>query len=375
MDRYLHIVCLEAPCPADHGAAIDMMNRIKAFHKKGIKIHLHYFKCNHCGASKELESYCQTIQSYERKDALDCLSLNTPSFVNTRCNKTLVDNLNKDNHPVLLEGLHTTGIIGDISQNGRKICVRMHNEEAAHYRELARCTSNPARKTYYIAESVLTRKYTASLPDGCMYACMSSEDKEYFEEKGLSQVQLIPGFPDWQTVDCPTGVGSLCLFQGNLAEAENEKAALWLLCNVFNKVRVPFVIAGKNPSKSLEKAAGLCQNTCLVANPGEAEMTDLIQKAHINILPRLSKYSTGAPMKLLHALFKGRHCVTTPAMVEGTTLKEACHIGTSAGSLAAIISQLYYLPFEEEEIKLRKNLLEETYNNDKNIGLFIDYLW
>ncbi len=104
-------------------------------------------------------------------------------------------------------------------------------------------------------------------------------------------------------------------------------------------------------------------------------MMDLVQKAHINILPRFSKNNTGAPIKLLHALYKGRHCVTTPAMVEGTGLEQACHIGTSAGSLAAIISQLYYLPFEEEEIKLRKKLLEETYNNDRNIGMFIDYLW
>ena len=375
MDRYLHIVCLEAPYPADHGAAIDMMNRIKAFYKKGIKIHLHYFKCNSGGCANELSRYCESIASYERKETLDCLSLNTPSFVSARCNKKLVETLNKDNHPVLLEGLHTTGIIGDIRQTGRKIAVRMHNEEATHYRELARCTANPARKTYYIAESVLTRKYTATLPDDCMYACISEDDKLFFEEKGLSHVKLAPGFPAWQQVDCPTGVGSLCLFHGNLSEAENEKSALWLLCNVFNKVRVPFVIAGKNPSKSLEKAAGLCQNTCLVANPGEAEMTDLVQKAHINILPRLSKSNTGAPMKLLHALYKGRHCVTTPAMVEGTGLEEACHIGTSASSLAAIISQLYYLPFEEEEIKLRQRLLQTAYNNDENIGLFIDYLW
>lgn len=375
MDRYLHIVCLEAPCPADHGAAIDMMNRIKAFHRKGIKIHLHYFKCNNCCASKELSRYCESIESYERKDTLDCLSLNAPSFVNARCNKTLAGNLNKDNHPVLLEGLHTTGIISDIRQNGRKICVRMHHEESIHYRELARCTANPAKKTYYIAESVLTKKYTASLPGDCMYACVSADDKNYFEEKGFGNVKLVPGFPSWQEVNCPTGIGSLCLFHGNLSEAENEKAALWLLCNVFNKVRIPFVIAGKNPSKSLEKAAGLCQNTCLVANPGETEMMDLVQKAHINILPRFSKSNTGAPIKLLHALYKGRHCVTTPAMVEGTGLEQACHIGTSAGSLAAIISQLYYLPFEEEEILLRKRLLEETYNNDRNIGTFIDYLW
>ncbi|HMR84150.1 MAG TPA: mannosyltransferase, partial [Niabella sp.] len=113
----------------------------------------------------------------------------------------------------------------------------------------------------------------------------------------------------------------------------------------------------------------------LVSNPSEREMEDLVQKAHINILPGFNKNVTGVRIKLLHALYKGRHCVTTPAMVEGTGLKDACHIGTTANAIASIISQLYYLPFEEEEVKLRKRLLEDTYNNDKNIGQFIDYLW
>lgn len=375
MSRYLHIVCLDTPCPADCGDAIDMMNRIKAFHKKGVKIHLHYFRFNEKCNSLELSKYCETVQSYERKDALDCLSLNTPYFVNCRCNDTLVENINKDSHPVLLEGLHTTGIINHIKQEQRKICVRMHNEASVHYREMARCTLNPAKKTFYLAESLLTKKYTSTLPDECLYACVSDEDRDSFANLGLSNVQTIPIFPSWQTVDCPAGMGSLCLFHGNLANPDTEKAALWLLSNVFNLVRIPFIIAGKNPPKSIQKAAGLCQNTCLVSNPSEREMEDLVQKAHINILPGFNKNVTGVRIKLLHALYKGRHCVTTPAMVEGTGLKDACHIGTTANAIASIISQLYYLPFEEEEVKLRKRLLEDTYNNDKNIGQFIDYLW
>lgn len=375
MSRFLHIVCLDTPCPADCGDAIDMMNRIKAFHKKGIKIHLHYFRLNEKCNARELNNYCETVQSYERKDAMDCLSLSAPYFVSCRFNDTLVENINKDNHPVLLEGLHTTGIINHINQEHRKICVRMPNEASVHYREMARCTLNPAKKTFYLAESLLTKKYISTLPHDCLYVCVSDEDRSSFANLGFNNVRTIPIFPTWQTVDCPSGMGSLCLFHGNLANPDTEKAALWLLSNVFNLVRIPFIIAGKNPPKSIQKAAGLCQNTCLVSNPSEREMEDLVQKAHINILPGFNKNVTGVRIKLLHALYKGRHCVTTPAMVEGTGLKDACHIGTTANAIASIISQLYYLPFEEEEVKLRKRLLEDTYNNDKNIEQFIDYLW
>ncbi len=375
MNRFLHIVCLESPTPADHGSAIDMLNRIKAFHKQDIKVYLHFFKCSHCDSTKELSKYCESIVSYEKKDTIDCLSLNAPYFVNSRCNKTLIDNLNNDNYPVLLEGLHTTGIINDINKNGRKISVRLHSEAAAYHRELARNTINPAKKTFYLAESLLAKKYMATLPNNCMYACVSNEDKTDMEQLGLSNVQFIPTFPTWQEVNSSTGMGSLCLFHGNLGDTKNEKAALWLLSNVFNKVRIPFIVAGKNPTRSLVKAAGLCQNTCLVANPSEAEMKDLIQKAHINILPCFNKKVTGSRLKLLHALYEGRHCITTPAMVAGTMLQDACHIGTTANAIAAIVSQLYYLPFEEEEVKLRKRLLGDTFNNDKNVFQFINYLW
>lgn len=362
------------PCPPYTGSAIDLITRIKLLHNKGVKIHLHYFEEGERKIIPELKNYCYSLQPYKRKQATECLSLSVPYFVNSRCNSELVDNINKDEHPVLLEGLHTTGIINEIN-NGRKICVRMHNEESAYYKEQARNTYNPAKKTYYLAESLLCKKYTPTLPKKCMYACVTESDQNYLQELGFFNVPLIPPFPSWQVVESKTGVGNLCLFHANLSAAENEKVALWLLCNIFNKVRVPFIIAGKNPPKSVEKAASLCQNTCLVSNPCDSELDDLIQKAHINILPCLNKAITGTPLKLLHALYKGRHCVTTPAMVEGTNLSEACHIGSTSNALAAIISQLYYLPFEEEEIALRKRLLYATYNNEKNIEQFINYLW
>lgn len=375
MSRHLHIVSFDMPYPADYGGVIDVMNRIKAFHNNGIKIHLHYFKYNdRCGA-RVMQNYCDPIHVYHRKSPGECLTLQAPYFVSSRVNEDLINNLNKDNHPILFEGLHTTGVLKSINTQNRKICVRMHNNESAYYKELCRHTGNPAKKAYYFAESLLAEKYTPLLPQNCMYACVSKKDADYFKTIGLSNTSFIPIFPSWQQVESPTGVGNLCMFHGKLSVPENEKAALWLLCNVFNKVRVPFVIAGKDPSARLQKAAALCQHTCLVSNPCETEMEDLVQKAHIHILPAFTKNITGIKLKLLHALFKGRHCITTPQMVEGTGLEGACHIGSSANAIASIISQLYYQPFEEEEINLRKRLLSDTYNNEKNIQSFINYLW
>jgi hypothetical protein len=104
-------------------------------------------------------------------------------------------------------------------------------------------------------------------------------------------------------------------------------------------------------------------------------MNDLVRKAHINVLPCFNKNITGIRLKLLHALYQGRHCVVNDPMVAGTGLEPTCHIGTNANAFASIITQLYHQPFGEEEIKLRKRLLCSVYDNERNTKKLIDWLF
>ena len=138
MDRHLHIVCLDVPWPADYGGAIDMMNRIMMFKKQGILIHLHYFSYNERGEPDELNQFCESISVYERKTGKKGFSLNLPYIISSRINDKLVANLQKDAYPILLEGIHCTGILQFLDTKSRKIVVRMHNEESIYYKELAR---------------------------------------------------------------------------------------------------------------------------------------------------------------------------------------------------------------------------------------------
>ncbi|HEX4876748.1 MAG TPA: glycosyltransferase family 4 protein [Chitinophagaceae bacterium] len=374
MNRHLHIVCLDVPWPADYGGAIDMMYRIMALHKAGIRIHLHYFIYNERGNPNELNRYCESIHIYERKKPRTAFPFRVPYIVASRTNKELANNLNKDNHPILLEGVHCTGILPLIEKAGRKIIVRLHNEESVYYKELAHSENAWLRKLYLLNESRLLKKYQSSLPDDIAYACITDGDVALFKNNyGLARSFLLPAFTPYQQVKCIEGQGTFCLYHGNLGVPENEKAAMWLLERVFSKIKVPFVVAGKNPSKRLDTMAHLYMHTCMVANPSETELNDLVQKAHINILPSFNK--TGIKIKLLHALFEGRHCVVNDAMVEGTGLESACHIGAGADAFASIILQLQHLPFAEEEIRLRKNLLGHRYDTEANARLLIQYLY
>ncbi|MFM2338212.1 MAG: hypothetical protein RL115_1405 [Bacteroidota bacterium] len=376
MNKHLHIVCLDVPWPADYGGAIDMMNRIIAFHKMGIKIHLHYFNYNNRGTPTELNQYCETVTAYERKVGHKGFSFTMPYIVSSRINEKLVANLNKHHYPILLEGLHCTGILSMVNTTNRKVVVRMHNEESTYYHELARSATSFLKKMYFKIESWLIKKYTSQLPKQFTYACVSITDVELFKHQyHLPNAIFVPIFPSWHAVKGEEEIGNFCLYHGNLSVSENEEAATWLLKNVFAKIKKPLVIAGKNPSAALLKLAHAQPHTCLVANPSAAEMNDLVKKAHIHLLPIFNQKITGIRLKLLHTLFEGRHCVTTAAMVKGTGLADACHIGTTADSFASIIMQLSNHPFTIDEINLRKKLLGNTYDNDVNAHTLIQYLW
>jgi hypothetical protein len=376
VNHHCHIVCLDVPWPADYGGAIDMMNRIISMKKAGVSVHLHYFSYNERGMPNELNQFCETIHVYERRNVHQSLSSKIPYIISSRISEELTANLNKDDHPVLLEGLHCTGLLPQLDLQKRKVVVRMHNDESKYYAGLARADHSLFKKIFFRRESRLLKKYQLQLPDECTYACISASDTATLKEDyHLEHTVFLPAFPSWQQVRSEEGTGTLCLYHGNLSVPENEEAAIWLLRKVFTKIRKPFVIAGKKPSRRLLRMAHLYQHTCLVADPSDAELNDLIRKAHINILPLFNEEITGVRLKLLHALYEGRHCIVNEPMVAGSGLEDACHIATTADAFASVIAQLYHQPFTEEEIRLRKRLLGDTYNNEKNTRALIQYLW
>jgi glycosyltransferase involved in cell wall biosynthesis len=373
LSPHLHIVCLDVPYPADYGGAIDMLYKIQALHEQGVKIHLHYFSYNLRGTPNELNRFCETIHVYERKTGHKGFSFMLPYIVSSRDNPELVKNLLQDNYAVLLEGIHCTGILKEINKNHRKIVVRLHNDECAYYKQLAKSETNLFKKIYFLNESRLLKNYEKHLPANVRYACITDADTNLFKkEYGLPAVSHLAAFAPFTHIDNPDGVGNFCLYHGNLSVSENEKAAAWLITKVFSKIKIPLVIAGKNPSKKIESLAHFYQHTCLVANPTDNELHDLIQKAQINVLPSFS--STGIKLKLINVLFNGRHCLVNDAMVAGTGLEQTCHIANTPEAMASVITQLYHQPFTEEETVLRKNLLSHSFDNKVNAKRLIQWI-
>jgi glycosyltransferase involved in cell wall biosynthesis len=184
---------------------------------------------------------------------------------------------------------------------------------------------------------------------------------------------MLPVFLPYEEVHTREGTGCFCLYHGNLSVAENEQAVMWLLKKVFQSLELPLIISGKQPSARLSKLIEQYPQACLIADPSEEELQDLILKAQINILPSLN--CTGVKLKLLNALFNGRHCIVNSEAVEGTGLESICHLADGSEAMRSLISELYTQPMQGDEIRERQRVLGRLYNQQENVNELLAAIW
>lgn len=114
-------------------------------------------------------------------------------------------------------------------------------------------------------------------------------------------------------------------------------------------------------------------HTCLVANPGETEMQELIKKAQVNILPSFN--STGIKLKLINALYNGKHCLVNTAAVAGTGLNDCCTIADSTAEMKISLQQLYEEDYTEDQFEKRQESLQSIFSNKKNAKKMIGWIF
>ena len=373
MDNHLHIVCFDVPYPPDYGGVIDVFYRIKSLYELGIKIHLHCFEYNR-GVQSELNKYCTEVNYYKRYRGFKGFSFVLPYIVYSRRNKTLLQNLLKDEHPVLLEGIHCTYFLFTNHLKNKKVFVRLHNVEFEYYGELAKNEASFLKKIYFLNESRLLKGYEKKISNKAMLLTITNKDaKKYKENFNASNLTYLPAFLPYNSVSTKEGKGNYCLYHGNLSVSENEKAAMWLCENIFNKSDIPFVIAGKNPSEKLMLLAKQNKNISLINIPSEVKMEELISNAQINIIPSFN--SSGIKIKLLNSLFNGRHCLVNNATIEGTGLESLCYIAENEDEFKKAIIQLFNVPFTANEIAKRNQLLKKQFDNNTNAELLIQWIY
>lgn len=349
-----------------------MYYKLKALHDAGAEIYLHCFAYGRA-ENNELAKLCKEVWYYPRKTGIGGISLSKPYIVNSRRNELLLQRLQQIDAPILFEGVHTTYYIDHPSLANRIKAIRNHNVEWNYYQQLYLKEPHPFKKLFFKTESHLLKTYETQLQNADVFLPLSMADTAYFQQQYPSaKHSFIAPFHLYNRVESKEGIGDYCLYHGNLSHPENIEAALFLLQEVFNDMDTPLIIAGKNPDQGIIEACSKLPHCSIVANPDETKMQELIRDAHIHILPTFQP--TGMKLKLLYALFKGRHVLVNNNMLHGTGLDALCHIAATAVDFKSQLQQLMRTPLTQNDIAYRNAVLQKDYNNQRNAEKILTYL-
>lgn len=370
-ERHLHIISFDVPFPPNYGGVIDVFFKVKALHAKGIKVHLHCFQYGREKASV-LNQYCEVVHYYQRNVAKSLLFMKQPYIVISRTSELLLQNLLQDEHPILFEGLHTCNILADEKLKERFKVVRTHNIEHDYYQSLAKVEANIFKKYYFFNEANKLETFEMILQHAQIITAISRNDTAYLDQQ-YKNAFYIPAFHSNEQVNINPGRGNFTFYHGNLAIGENNEAALYLVNEVYNSLKVPLIIAGSRPTSDLRNAVAKKNHITLISDLTTKQIHQLINDAHINVLPTFQP--TGIKLKLLSALYQGRFSVVNPMMVENTGLEMLCEIASSPAELRQKISSLMESDFRAADIKTREKILYENYSNNVNAQKLIDLIY
>jgi hypothetical protein len=344
----LHVVCLAVPLPANYGGAIDMFYKLQELKKNGVQIQLHCFLYGNATPQPALEELAENVYYYSRSISY---RIDLPYIVSSRLSMELLENLCRDQDPILFEGVHTIGWANHERLQHRVKFLRAHNIEHRYYQNLKRNTNHLFKKSYFFMESFLLKQYENRLPAFDAIFCISEKETIFFQDFSKAAVWL-PAFHGNSTITATTGKGKFCLYHGNLSVPENESIALYLMDKFETQHTHQLVVAGKNPSERIKrKASSVCR---VIENPGEGEMKQLLQDAHIHLL--FSKQPSGVKLKLIDSLFQGRFCLVDRATLSGSGLKG----GYVLVEIRQVMNKVYeYMlkDFSEQDIQERKEVL------------------
>jgi len=274
----------------------------------------------------------------------------------------LLQNLLKDNYPILFEGLHCCYYLNHPGLTNHKKLVRTHNVEHKYYEAQSTFSRKYPERFYFLTESRKLKHFEKVLHNADKILAISPSETRYFSEK-YGKTEWLSAFHSSDEVSSIPGKGKYILMHGNLMVNENETAMIYAMKEVLSSINFPVIIAGQNPSLYLTRIIRNFPRVTFIESPDDEELNHLIRNAHINLLITFQK--TGLKLKLIYALFKGRFVVVNPPMINGTGLDELVYSAKDCKELIHSINKILDIDFDMSQIEKRRKLLK-AYGNEEN---------
>ena len=374
-EKTVHIILFDVPYPANYGGIIDVFYKLKSLHQLGVKIICHaYYYEGHNSPTDELDKYCSTVYYYKRQTQLSKLLFSkVPYIINSRSDQNLLSNLQKDNHPILFEGLHTCFYLNHYQLKDRVKIVRTHNIEHDYYSGLAKVEPNFLKQLYLKREAKKLKQFEYNLTFANYLLSISKMDVSHFSE--YSKTLHIPPFFNQnhsKQIGSTKIETQFCLFQGNLGVAENIDAVNFILNKIAPNCNYLIKIAGKNPNQVLKDKIQTLDNVLLIENPTDEDMTHEIKTAHVNLL--FTFQQTGVKLKLINALQQGKHILINSLMDDSNIFKAFCFVQDTPEDILRTLHKLMDTPFTQSSYENRYKQFSFYFDNAKNAKQILDLI-
>ena len=266
----------------------------------------------------------------------------------------MVKNLKKIKAPIFFEGLHSTSPLISQTFENRKIIVRTHNIEHLFYAGQSKSEKRIDKKLFFRIEAKKLKNYESILHKVDKILTISPFENNYFSTKFIDKAIYLPVFHQNTEVRELSNKGNFALYNGDLRLADNVKSALFLI-DIFRKIDYPLVLASSFKNDSIFNRIMEYANIEYVVIKDGNHITELLEKAQINVLPTFQK--TGIKLKLINTLYNGRFCLVTNKMVEDTGLEGLCEIATTKEDFTKKINKLINKDYTNEITQQREKTL------------------
>ncbi len=357
----INIVSFNVPYPPNYGGIIDVYYKVKALKEIGCEVVLHCYEYER-PAAPELEALCSHVHYYHRRTGIFPNISLKPYNVVGRNSDELIKNLLSNDFPILYEGLISCHSLPDLRLKHRLRIYREANIEHTYFHHLALAESNWIKKLFFLIESRRMKRYEKVLRHASLIAAISQADARELQERYPDvPVEFIPCFSANAELSVYKTDLPVVLYHGKLSVPENNRAALYLIREVFPRLQCQCIVAGMDPSDTLLTEAKKVPNVTVEVNPSQSRMHELMRSAHITLLTTFQ--ATGLKLKLLGSLFAGKHIVANSAMVYGSGLDSLVHIADTPQAQIDICNSLIHVSFTRTDIEHRRLALLPAYSN------------
>jgi glycosyltransferase involved in cell wall biosynthesis len=377
MGRLL-VVANDFPFPPDHGAAVDMWNRLLILNQLGYGVDIvatvkNYPKPEHIEA---VRPYVEDISIVERRRGIASVLTWEPFQVRSRESLRKIA-LDKKYEAVVLQTEYVASILENPSLRAEVRVLRVDNDEGRYFRALSKSAEGWTNRRFYQTEALKFDRFSPCVKSKCDLLWFASdwERKDHVRQhpEDFRKAVFLPPDPGVRDMRPYSRNGKEVLFIGSLTIPLNVEGLRWYLEKVHPGLSgIPgysLTVAGRTGGDSLVELSRIIQqnsNISLCADP--KELTALYERGAVFINPVIR--GAGIKVKTIHALCAGLPVVSTSIGMEGTGFIPGTHLlvaNTPEEFKQGIVTLLNDRSLAARLVHSAQSFLAETYNHPRII--------